>query len=83
MMGTISSTNKQCIGCFQFIKDLFSPICIECRTCIGKKAFSSKATAKASAEWYKDDSSFELFEYKCIYCSLFHLTSRNKIEEVV
>lgn len=79
----VSSANKQCIGCFQFIQDLQSSICLECRTCKGKKAYSSKATAIAAAKWFKDDSSFELFEYKCIYCSLFHLTSSNKIEEAV
>lgn len=79
----VSSNNKQCISCFQFITDLLSPICLECRSCIGKKTYSSKATAKAAAKWFKDDSSSELFEYKCIYCSLFHLTSSNSIEEAV
>lgn len=79
----VSSTNKQCIGCFQFITDLRSPICLECRSCIGKKTYSSKATAKAAAKWFKEDSLSELFEYRCIYCNLFHLTSSNSIEEAV
>ena len=79
----VSSTNKQCISCFQFITDLRSPICLECRSCIGKKTYSSKATAKAAAKWFKEYSLSELFEYKCIYCSLFHLTSSNNIEEAV
>ena len=79
----VSSTNKQCIGCFQFITDLHSPICLECRSCIGKKTYSSKATAKAAAKWFNEDSLIKQFEYKCIYCSLFHLTSSNNIEEAV
>ena len=79
----VSSTNKQCAGCFQFILDLYSPICLECRSCMGKETYSSRATAKAAAKWIKDDSSFELFEYRCIYCNLFHLTSSNSIEEAV
>ena len=79
----VSSTNKQCIGCFQFIIDLYSPICLKCRSCIGKKTYSSKATAKATAKWFKDDSLYELFEYKCIYCGLFHLNSSNNIKEAV
>ena len=79
----VSSANKQCIGCFQFISDLYSSICLKCRSCIGKKTYSSRATAKAAAKWFKDDSSSELFEYRCVYCSLFHLTSSNSIEEAV
>ena len=79
----VSSVNKQCIGCFQFIPDLYSSICLKCRSCIGKKTYSSRATAKAAAKWFKDDSSSELFEYRCVYCSLFHLTSSNSIEEAV
>jgi len=79
----VSSTKKQCVGCFQFISDLHSPICLECRSCIGKETYSSRATAKVAAKWFKDDLSFELFEYRCIYCSLFHLTSSNSIEEAV
>lgn len=79
----VHSTDKQCISCFQFITDLRSSICLECRSCNGKETYSSRATAKAVAKWFKDDSSSELFEYKCIYCSLFHLTSSNNIEEAV
>tara|TARA_B100001996_G_scaffold156232_1_gene119016 strand:+ start:99 stop:383 length:285 start_codon:yes stop_codon:yes gene_type:complete len=77
------SNKKQCIGCFEYIENLKSTLCLECRSCRGKVAFSSRSAALATNKWYKDHSSPYLFEYNCIYCGLFHLTSSNNIEEAV
>ena len=73
-MSTITELHFRCSVCYQYRSRLKEDVCIECHSCAGKNAYTSRKVAFAIADWFNiEDGNNWLSPYSCSFCEQYHL----------